>query len=129
MKNKITIMILIFYSTFTFGQNSYGIEQFKNDTFDFFKQPSKWDNNDLLKIGLVGASTFLLIQADQSIRNEVMKDRSYFNSFPIEFGRRYGELYSPVILSGLFGLNGLINDDIKSKKLVLKFYKQLFMLE
>lgn len=117
MKYKITFMILFFFSISTFSQISYNLKQFHNDTYDLFKQPSKWDNNDLIKISLVGVSTFLLIQADQSIRDEIMKDRSYFNSFPIELGRRYGELYSPLIISGLFGLNGFINNNNKSKKI------------
>ncbi len=126
MKNKITFMVLLFFSSLMIAQNSYNFEQFKNDTYDFFRQPSNWDQNDLLKLGIIGASTFLLIQTDQAIRDEVMKDRSYFKSFPIEFGRRYGELYSPIFISGLFGLNGIINNDLKSKKIGYEILQTTF---
>lgn len=119
------IFILILATTIN-AQNSYNFNQFKNESIDFFKQPTKWENNDWLKIGLIGASTFLLIQVDQPIRTEVMKDRTYFKSFPIEFGRHYGELYSPIAIAGIFGLNGLINKNENSKKIAFEILQTTF---
>ncbi|MCX7875790.1 MAG: phosphatase PAP2 family protein [Melioribacteraceae bacterium] len=125
MKLYIKIFLLL-CSVNLFAQNSYSLLQFKNETVDFFKQPSQWNNNDLIKLGIIGTTTFLLIQTDQSLRNEIMKDRSYYKSFPIELGRKYGELYSPLIFTGLFGLNGLINKDQQSKKIAFEIIQTTF---
>ncbi len=42
---------------------------------DFIKSPGKWDWSDWLKIGLVGAGTFLLMEtADQPVRDAVLSE-------------------------------------------------------
>lgn len=127
MRNfSLIVVIFILTNSFLFSQNNYNFIQFKDETFDYFNQPTKWKSNDWLRIGLIGASTFLLIQTDNQIRNEVIKDRSYFKSFPIEFGRHYGELYSPILISGIFGLNSLLTDNIKSKKIAFEIIQTTF---
>jgi len=100
MRYKILLSFLVFIicESSLFAQNKYNLSQFGNETVDFIKQPSKWDGNDWLRLGVIGSATFLTMQVDQPIRDAVLKDRSYFYSVPIEAGRIWGELYSPVVL-------------------------------
>jgi membrane-associated phospholipid phosphatase len=94
----------------------YNFSQFGNETWSFIKQPTKWDGSDWLKIGVIGAGTFLVMQADQPIRDEVLKDRRYAKSFPIEFGRMWAELYPPVLIFSGFAAYSLLTDDIGARK-------------
>jgi len=112
-----TIVILIVLAGNSFAQNNYNLQQFKNESLDFVKQPTKWESNDWLKLGLVGAATFLAMQADQPVRDEFMKDRSFNKSVPIEFGRMWGEVYTPIAIAGAFGLHGLLAKDNSTKKI------------
>ena len=112
-------------------QLKYTFSQFGNETWEFIKQPTKWDGGDWLKIGLISAGTFLVMEtADQPVRDAVLRDGSfdtnglfipesqkYYNSVPIEFGRMWGELYSPVVFFGGFALHSLIADDIGTRKI------------
>ena len=99
-------------------QLKYNFPQFGNETWEFIKQPTKWNGSDWLKIGLIGAGTFLIMEtADQPIRDAVLKDQRYYKSVPIEFGRMWGEIYAPVALFGGFALHSLIMDDIGTRKI------------
>lgn len=96
----------------------YTFPQFGNETWDFIKQPTKWDGSDWLKIGLISAGTFLIIEtADQPIRTAVLKDQKYYRSVLIEFGRMWGELYAPVVLFGGFAIHSLLTDEIGTRKI------------
>lgn len=97
-------------------QNKYNFVQFRDETVDFIKQPAKWEGNDWLKLGLIGAGTFLVMQLDQPIRDAVMKDQGYFNSGPVVLGKLWGETYSTAVIAGAFGLHGLLTDDKTTKK-------------
>ena len=116
-KYIISILLLLGASTIIYSQNDYNILQFKNETIAFIKQPLSWDESDWLKLGLIGAGTFLAMQADQPVRDFYLKDRSYAQSVPIEFGRMYGELYSPLIFATGFGLDWALNKNDTSKKI------------
>ena len=120
MRNRILVSLfgLIIFESFLLGQNKYDFPQFRNETVDFIKQPAHWDGSDWLKIGAMGAGTFLLLETtDQPVRDLVLQDRSYYKSAPIEFGRIWGELYTPVILFGGFAIHSLIRNDMKSRKI------------
>jgi membrane-associated phospholipid phosphatase len=119
MRQKFLLLILLIISgeSALYAQNKYTFPQFAHETVDFVKQPVKWDEDDYLKIGLIGLGTGLIMLADQPIRNEVLKDRSYYYSVPIVAGRMYGELYSPCIFFGGFAAYSLIADDITSRKI------------
>ena len=95
----------------------YTFSQFGNETWSFVKQPTKWDGSDWLKLGLIGAGTFLVAQADQPIRTDVMKDQRYYYSAPVVAGRLWGEIYSPVVLFTGFGLYSVLNNDIGARKI------------
>jgi membrane-associated phospholipid phosphatase len=111
------LLLIIACENPLFSQNRYNFAQFRDETVDFIKQPVKWEGNDWLKLGLVSAGTFLLMQADQPIRDAVMRDQSYYNTFPVTFGKFWGGPYPTVIFAGAFGLHGLLADDRSSKKI------------
>jgi membrane-associated phospholipid phosphatase len=132
MKKVYLSLLLIFVcETSLFGQLKYTFSQFGNETWEFVKQPTKWDGNDYLKLGLVGAGTFIIMEtADQPVRDAVLRDgrfdtngktipgsQRYYKSFPIEFGRMWGELYAPIVLFGGFAIHSLITDDIGTRKI------------
>jgi membrane-associated phospholipid phosphatase len=97
----------------------YDFTQFGNETWSFIKSPGKWNGGDWLKIGLIGASTFLIMEtADKPIRDIVLKNnQQYYHSFPIEFGRIWGEIYSPFVFFGGYAAYSLIANDIGTRKI------------
>jgi membrane-associated phospholipid phosphatase len=117
----LSLLLLISCESSLFAQNAYNFSQFGNETWSFIKQPTKWDGNDWLRIGLMSAGTFIIMEtADQPIRTAVLKDQRYYKSVPIEFGRMWGELYTPVVLFGGFALHSLITDDIGTRKIAFE---------
>jgi membrane-associated phospholipid phosphatase len=119
MKKIYSLFFLIIISGSTlFAQLKYTFPQFGNETVNFIKSPGKWDAGDWLKIGLIGGGTVLLLEtADKPVRNAVLKDQRYYKSVPIEFGRVWGEIYSPVVFFGGYALYSLIADDIGTRKI------------
>ena len=57
------------------------------------------------------------MQADQPIRDNVLRNQGYYKSFPIEAGRMWGEGYPTAIFAVAFGLHGLITNDLSTKKI------------
>jgi membrane-associated phospholipid phosphatase len=98
-------------------QNKYNFSQFGRETVDFLIKPTKWDGTDWLRLGVISGATFLSMQADQPIRDAVLKDRRYYYSVPIEGARMYGELYSPVVFFVGFATHSLITNDISTRKI------------
>ncbi len=119
MKRRIylSLLLIIICESSLFGQLKYTFSQFGNETWSFIKQPAKWEGSDWLKLGLVGAGTFLVMQADQPIRDAVLKDQRYSKSVPIEFGRMWGEIYTPVLLFGGFAIHLMLTEDIGTRKI------------
>ena len=98
--------------------NKYNFSQFGHETWSFIKQPAKWDGSDWLKVGVIGAGSFLIIETvDQPARDFALKDRSYLHSVPIQAGRIWGELYSPVVLFAGFAAHSLIANDNSTRKI------------
>jgi hypothetical protein len=110
----------------TLQRNRYNFSQFVNETWGFVKQPVNWDGGDYLRIGLLGAGTFLVMQADNPVRNYVNSDKrfgldkKYAKSYPIEFGNMWGELYFTEILFGGFSLYALYSGDKTSHKIAFE---------
>ena len=98
-------------------QNKYNFSQFGRETVDFLIKPTKWDGTDWLRLGVISGATFLSMQADQPIRDAVLKDRRYYYSVPIEGARMYGELYSPVVFFVGFATHSLITNDHSTRKI------------
>jgi membrane-associated phospholipid phosphatase len=95
----------------------YNFSQFGHETWSFIRQPTRWEGSDWLNIGLISAGTFLVMQADQPIRDAVLKNQKYYKSVPIEFGRMWGELYTPVLLFSGFAAHSLLTDDMGTRKI------------
>ena len=120
MKCKIYLSILLFsiFNSSLFAQPDYTFSQFWKETGDFVKQPAKWDNTGYV---LAGASVFLtyeiMMNYDQPIRNAVLKNQRYYKSVPIEFGRMWGEIYSPAVIFSGFAAYSLLTNDIGSRKI------------
>ena len=100
-----------------FAQNKYDFTQFGTETGTFFTQPLHWQGTDWLKFGLLGASTVLAMEADQPVRDAVLRDQRYYYSAPIVAGRVWGETYLPIALFGGFALHSLITDDMRTRKI------------
>jgi membrane-associated phospholipid phosphatase len=96
----------------------YNLSQFGHETVRWFVQPTKWDGNDWLRLSVIGGATFLTMQADQPIRDAVLRDHGrYYYSVPIEGARMYGELYSPVVFFVGFAAHSLIANDMSTRKI------------
>ena len=116
-KILLIFLVLVICESSLFAQNKYNLIQFRDETVDFVKQPSKWDGSDWLKFGVMGAGSFILIEtADQPARDLILKDRSYLYSVPIEAGRIWGELYSPIVLFAGFAAHSLITNNTSTRK-------------
>jgi len=99
-------------------RNKYNFSQFEDETWSFIKQPTRWDGGDWLRLGVTGAGAFLVMEvADQPVRKAVLKDQQYYKSVPIEGGRVWGELYTPVILFSGFAIHSIITGDMKTRKI------------
>lgn len=116
-RHTILLSLLLFSGSSLFAQNKYNFSQFGHETGTFFKQPLHWEGSDWLKLGLMGAGTILAMQADQPVRDAVLKDQRYYKSVPIEAGRIWGDIYMPMALFGGFAFHSLITDDIGTRKI------------
>jgi membrane-associated phospholipid phosphatase len=100
--------------------NKYNFSQFAQETWSFIKQPAKWDGSDWLKLGLIGGGAFVVMQADQPIRDAIQEDQKYYKSVPIELGKMWADIYPPVLLFGGFAVHSLLTDDIRTKKIAFE---------
>lgn len=113
MRLTLLISLLLFLNCESSpAQNEYNLSQFGRETWSFIKQPTRWDGGDWLRIGIIGAGTFLLVEeADQPIRDAVHRDHRYSATAVVEGGRMYGDVYTPVFLFTGFALASWIADD------------------
>jgi membrane-associated phospholipid phosphatase len=127
----LSLFLSMIVGSLVFGQNSdlrnsvyrlkYNFSQFGNESWDYLKQPTKWNGSDWLKIGLISATTFLVIEtADEPIRDVVLKNQQYYNSIPIKIGNIWGDWYPTVILASGFALNGWLDENYSSKKIAFE---------
>jgi membrane-associated phospholipid phosphatase len=119
MRKKLflSLLLIIVLPEVLFAQNKYDFPQFFHETGLFFTQPLRWQSDDWLTMGFVGAATLLATQADQPVRTLILKDRSYVQSVPIEAGRIFGELYTPIALFAGFASYSLITDSKPARKI------------
>ncbi len=118
MKHRILLFLLITFSAnILYSQNKFDLGQFSDESIRFIKQPLNWDGSDWLKLSLVSAGTILAMQADQPIRNAVLRDQSFNGTVPELFGRYWGRGYATIFFAGAFGLHGLITEDQTTKKI------------
>ena len=114
----LSLLVVVICESSLFAQNKYDFSQFGYETADFIKQPSRWDKSDWTKFAVMSVGSYILIEiADQPSRDFALKDRSYLHSVPIEAGRIWGELYSPIVLFGGFAAHSLITNDMNTRKI------------
>ena len=134
---RLSLILIILWGSSIFAQNSvvrdsveqnkYNFSQFGRETLGFITQPFKWDGGDWLRVGLLGAGTFLIMQTtDIPIRNAVLKDQRYRKSFPIEFGNMWGELYFTEALFGGFTIYALYAGDKTAHKIAFEIAQAAF---
>lgn len=117
----LSLFIIILFKSSLFGQLKYTFPQFWNETGEFIKQPGNWEGSDWLKLGLIGATSILAIATiDQPIRDAVLRDQKYYKSVPIEFGRMWGEIYSPIVFFSGFAAYSLITNDMQTRKIAFE---------
>lgn len=119
MRQKLVFLLFLVVLTESslFSQNRLNFSQFKDETFDFIKQPVNWNGSDWLRLGAVSAGTILAMEVDQPVRDALTKNQSYRNSFPVKFGKLWGETYTSAVVAGMFGLHGILTDTYSSKKI------------
>lgn len=123
MKTIYLMIVIICFSNIyqVSAQNTYTFSQFTDETFDLLKQPTKWDGDDYLKIGIFSTlSVLMMTYADEPIHDLILDHDKYYNSAPMETGRYYGEVYVPVILFGGFEIYSLITKDKTAKKIAFE---------
>jgi hypothetical protein len=114
------LLLVLAWTSSVPAQNRYDVSQFGNETVKFVKQPLGWEGNDWLRLGLATAGTVLVMQLDQPVRDAMLKDRSYYKSAPIEFGRLWGDTYSAAVVAGGFALHGILADDKSTQKVAFE---------
>ncbi len=116
------IFILFFLLQFSFlsnssAQNKYNIKQFGNEFGTVATQPTNWSTNELLTILGIAGLTYGTMYIDEHIKFELQNNQKYAKSFPIKFGKFWGEAYATLAIGGgLYGY-GLLADNTKSKKI------------
>jgi hypothetical protein len=113
----LTLIFFFFLVNLIPAQNNFNFHQFGDESKKFISVPGKWNSNDLLKISLISAGSLLTMQVDEPIRNELIKNKDYAYSLPVELGRMYGDPISPLALASAFGIYGVIQNDYSSKKI------------
>lgn len=97
------------------AQLNYDFPQFWHETSTFTSGPFKWQTEDWVNVSLVGVGTLFALQADATVRKQVLTSRDYYNAF--EPGRMYGELYSPPVFFSAFAAYSLIANDTRARKI------------
>lgn len=138
----LSLLLVIIFASSAFAQNpglqdslqpnKYNFSQFGRETLGFIIQPTKWDGGDWLRLGLLGAGTFLVMQADNPIRDFVNSDKKYglnkkfAKSYPIEFGNMWGELYFTELMFGGFTVYALYAGDKTAHKIAFEIAQSSF---
>lgn len=113
----ISITLINVAGTKVIAQNHYDFQQFIDEGRDFVKRPVKWDLGDWLKFGGLAAGVYAVMHFDDDIKSEIQKDQSYTKSFPIVFGRQYGEPYTTAALGLFFLIHGKSSSNSANTKL------------
>lgn len=110
-------MFIILVSFNTNAQNRYNFDQYFEETGDLLCAPTHWDKNDFIRLGSVLGSAFLIMQIDETIRDEMLKDRSFYYSPPVEFARYWGEPLTTLTVAGGLVLQSLVTDNKANRHL------------
>lgn len=115
----ITFFTLLSYNT---AQNN----SLKNYTDGFSKvitKPIHWDKKDLLRFGVISATTIGFMFLDESIKDNLQNNNQYSKSLFVETGRIYGEPYFGGSVALLLALQGWINSNDKNIDLAFQVFQ------
>ena len=104
-------------SSIVYGQNNYNLKQFVDEAGDLYERPFKMQTNDWLYFTAIVGGTLTVMQFDNDIRTEMLKDRSYVNHPLMLFGTYYGEPFVPIALGAFFLIQGSSADVKANEKL------------
>lgn len=116
---------LIFSNNF-FAQSNYNFKTFANEFKSYTNQPGNWDRNDILTVLGAAGLTYGTMYFDASIREFVLKNNKYKNSFSAEFGRVWGEPLSTLAIGGSFYLHGIAMGNNVNKKIGFEIGESAF---
>ena len=126
IKRKLTVFFIIIFITGNISaQHNYGFSQFAEDSENIILKPFRWDKADLLTFGGLLVMTTASVLIDKDIKIWVNENNSYQNSFPLEVGRFYGNVYFGAAICGSFYLGGLAFDNNKFKKIGFELFETL----
>jgi hypothetical protein len=101
----------------SFAQNKYDIKQFWNESGTIVTQPLNWKTNEWLLLAGITGLTYGTMFLDKEIKYRLDDNQKYANSFPIQFGKFWGEPIPTLTFGlGLYGY-GFLADDATSKKI------------
>jgi hypothetical protein len=119
-------LLLLLFPILLHAQNDYNLEQFFDETGDYYSAPLNWDKNDFLTFGLVAATTYGIMQFDDSIKNEVSKINSNKKHWLMEAGRYWGEPVPSLALSGILLIHGYSANNETTKKIGFEISQSFF---
>ncbi|MDQ7815678.1 MAG: phosphatase PAP2 family protein [Melioribacteraceae bacterium] len=119
-QTSISMIIFLFFFQNIIAQNNLNFRQFINETGNFIKQPANWEAKDWGLLGLTAASSLLIMQFEDHVRDEILIKRENYNSIPVEFGRIWGEPYNTALISGVNALSGIANNNYLNKKVAFE---------
>ncbi|NMB80997.1 MAG: phosphatase PAP2 family protein [Ignavibacteria bacterium] len=121
--HRALIICTILITQICFAQNQLNFKQFRAETEDFIKQPTKWQSKDWSIIGLTAASTLMIMQFDEDVRDQVLINRENINNLPAEFGRIWGDPFNTLLIGGVNALSGVVNNIYMNKKVAFEIYQ------
>lgn len=108
------------------AQGGFTLKQFFNEGGDLFSQPTKWNGNDWLKVGVFAAGSFALMNFDEDIKEWSQTDQKFLGTIPINYGRRWGEPTATALMSGLLFLHGVLADNQANKNTAFEILQSSF---
>lgn len=111
------------------AQNVYDFPEFEKETFKFVKQPLIWEAGDWLKLGLITGAALLTTEADQSIREAVIRNPGWESTVPIQIGAVWGGWFPTPILAIGFGLHGWLENNRSTKKVSYEILQAVLYAE
>jgi len=108
------------------AQGGYTLKQFFSEGGDLYSQPAKWNEADWLKVGFVAAGSFALMNFDEDIKDWSQTEQNYLGTFPIDYGRRWGEPSATLLMSGLLFLHGVLADNQRNQNTAFEILQSTF---
>lgn len=107
-------------------ENLYNFKQFAKEGEDLVEQPLNWKAVDWLKFGAIISGAYGIMQIDEDAQFCVQKNPNSKFSFPVEFGRIWGEPFFSVLFGAAFFLQGTASGNSANLELGFEIEQSLF---